>query len=129
MFILNLVEQEVSFPQKQLTFKDQQSDMLNCIHEMMEENRKMRQNLQRLSDIVAYSPVLASEASVSSFRLQSQASGFRLQQPLEERAGVSSTPKSTCMQASLEDDWNPSRAEHTPLLQPSYESLLLPLKR
>ncbi len=45
--------------------------------------------MQRLSDIIANSPVLASQASVS------------MQQPLNEGAGVSSTPKSTSMQASF----------------------------
>ncbi len=70
-----------------------------------------RQDMQRLSDIIANSPVLASQASVS------------VQQPLDEGAGVSSTPKSTSMQASFQDDGNPSQAEHTPLVPLRDESL------
>ncbi len=67
--------------------------------------------MQRLSDIIANSPVLASQASVS------------VQQPLDEGAGVSFTPKSTSMQASFQDDGNPSQAEHTPLVPLRDESL------
>lgn len=96
-WILHLHDYEVSYPQKQLMFEDEQSDMLACIHQMREENRKMRQDVQRLSDIISISPVLASQASVS------------VQQPLDEVDGVSSTPKSTSMQASFQDDGNPSR--------------------
>ncbi len=72
----HLHDYEISYTQKQLTFEDEQSDMLACMHEMRDENRKMRQDMQRLSDIIANSPVLASQASVS------------VQQPLDEGAGV-----------------------------------------
>ncbi len=107
----HLHDYEISYTQKQLTFEDEQSDMLACMHEMRDENRKMRQDMQRLSDIIANSPVLASQASVS------------VQQPLDEGAGVWSTPKSTSMQASFQDDGNPSQAEHTPLVPLRDESL------
>ncbi len=107
----HLHDYEISYTQKQLTFEDEQSDMLACMHEMRDENRKMRQDMQRLSDIIANSPVLASQASVS------------MQQPLDEGAGVSSSPKSTSMQASFQDDGNPSQAEHTPLVPLRDESL------
>lgn len=108
----HLRDYEVSYPQKQLAFADEQSDMLSCMRELREENRRMRQDMQRLSDMIVNSSVLASQVSLSD------------QQLLNEGAVVSSTPKFISMQESVKGDGNSSQTEHTPLVPPRDESLL-----
>ncbi|XP_059423134.1 uncharacterized protein LOC132157891 [Carassius carassius] len=103
---------EVSYPPKQLAFADEQSDMISCMRKLREENRRMRQDMQRISDMIVYSSVLASQVSLSE------------QQLLNEGAVVSSTPKSISMQESFKSDGNSSQTEHTPLVPPRDESLL-----
>ncbi|RXN13750.1 hypothetical protein ROHU_009457 [Labeo rohita] len=62
---------------------------------------------------------------VAAYESAPQAS-VSVQQPSAEGGGVSSTPKSKeSMQASFQDDGNPSQQEDTPLVPPRDESLLV----
>nr|XP_055025291.1 uncharacterized protein LOC129415362 [Misgurnus anguillicaudatus] len=112
---LHLQDYEVSYPQRHLTFPDEQvsvvtnADVLSCIREMREESRQLRQDVQRISDIIATSPGLA-PPQVSS---PSHGMDYR----------VSSTPIAASMLAPQQDDRKPSQAENTPVLPPRDESL------
>ncbi|MGL5564741.1 MAG: hypothetical protein ACRDC4_03315, partial [Plesiomonas sp.] len=113
---LYLQDYEVSYPQKQLTFADEQvntvmnADVLSCIREMREESKQLRQDVKRISDIIASSPVLAQVSSPS-------------QHSLSTKEEVSSTPMATSNLASHQDDRNPGQSEHVPLAPPRDDSL------
>lgn len=115
---LYLQEYEVNYPQRQLTFADEQvnavtnADVLSCIREMREESKQLRKDMQHISDIIASSPVLA-QPQVSS---PSQCS-------LSAEEGVSSTPVATSVLVSQQEDKNPSQSEHVLLVPPRDESL------
>lgn len=97
-----LRDYDVSYSQNRLAFAEEQSEMLSCMREMREENMRLRQDVKRISELIANSPVLASQGSLS------------VQRPSNDDVGLSSTPKSTS---------NPNQPEHTPLVPSRDESL------
>ncbi|RXN27328.1 hypothetical protein ROHU_020207 [Labeo rohita] len=93
---------EVSYPQRHLTFADEpvtavtNADVLSYIREMREESKQLRQDVQRISAIIASTPVLA-PLQVSS----------PLQCSLGGEDEVSSTPVATKKLDSAQDKQNP----------------------
>lgn len=99
---MHLQDYEVSNPQRQFTFAEEHAnavtnaDVLSCICKMTKESSQLRQDVQCISDIIANSLGLVP---------------MQVSSKLSHVDGVSFTPMTTSMLASLQNDQNPSQSD------------------